>query len=40
MQRRVITYASKTVVTTDDTLKYVDSVIAGAKFAKPEHIVD
>jgi hypothetical protein len=40
MQRRVITYASKTVVTTDDTLKYVDSVIAGAKFTKPEHVVD
>lgn len=40
MQRRVITYSSKTITTTDDTLKYVDSVIAGAKFTKPEHIVD
>jgi hypothetical protein len=40
MQRRTISYCSKTVITTDDTLKYVDSIIAGARFAKPEHIVD
>jgi hypothetical protein len=40
IQRRVITYHQKTVTTTDDTLKYVSSVIAGAKFSKPEHIID
>lgn len=40
MERRVITFAKTTVVTTDETLKYVSSVIGGAKFEKPAHLVD